>query len=201
MPRSKELNQQMRDKRRESILKKSLRLFAYDGYDALMVDGIADACRCSHGLFYYYYKSREELFNAVIECYEEKFPDLIETVHSFESMHGSEGIKAFASFVHDILEKSGEPLMLARLCEVKRSAVSIDEDTRAKLKAYDIRPTLRRLVMEVQSEGRGYAVDPDVPITFFLDWFTGISYRRIRYKGDNFKVPDPELIARLFHHD
>lgn len=201
MPRSKELNQQMRDKRRESILKKSLRLFAYDGYDALTVDGIADACRCSHGLFYYYYKSREELFNAVIECYEEKYPEFIEKAHSFESMHGGEGIEAFASFVHDILETSGEPLMLARLCEVKRSAVSIDEDTRAKLKAYDIRPTLRRLVMEVQSEGRGYAIDPNVPITFFLDWFTGISYRRIRYKGDNFKVPDPELIARLFHHD
>ena len=198
MPRSKELNQQMRDKRRESILRKSLRLFAYDGYDSLTVDGIADACRCSHGLFYYYFKSKEELFNAVVETYSAKYQSLMMEIRHIEEMHGTAGLKEFCNFVAKLLSEGGEKLLLSRLVEVRRSAYSISEEVRATLKIYDAQDVVARLQREAKEEGTGRSENAEWVTSFFLDWFTGISYRRIRYKGLDFKCPKPEYILKFF---
>lgn len=198
MPRSKELNQQMRDKRRESILRKSLRLFAYDGYDSLTVDGIADACRCSHGLFYYYFKSKEELFNAVVETYSAKYPALRAEINRIEEMHGLAGLEELCGFIAKLLCEGGEKLLLARLVEVRRSAYSISEEVRSTLKIYDGRNLISRLQKEAQNEGTGRMEKAEWVTSFFLDWFTGISYRRIRYKGLGFKCPKPEYILKFF---
>ncbi len=195
MPRSKELNKQMRDRRREAIIRKSLRLFAYDGYDSLTIDGIAEACHCSHGLFYYYFKSKEELFNAVMETYGRKCYKVSDEIGEIEKLHGLQAAERIIKATELVLSVGGEPLMYCRLEEVRRSASTIDEKTRASLTGIDTLPLLTRVFRECQAEGILQNIDPEGAVRFFLDWFTGISYRRIRFKGEKFETPD---IMRMF---
>lgn len=197
MPRSKQLNQHMRDKRRDSIIRKSLRLFAFNGYDALTVDGIADACRCSHGLFYHYFQSKELLFNAVVATYRRKLPFIGEAIAKAQAAKGSEGLRIAAGGIHDVIKNGGDALLAARLLEVKRSAVSIDEKTKASLDIFDSVPLLTRLVKENQEETGVKKNDPKSVVSAFLDWFHGISARRMRYKGEDFATPSVDDIYAL----
>ena len=53
MPKSQEQNKAIREKKRQDIKEKALRLFAIQGYDEVSVDDICKNAKCAHGLFYH----------------------------------------------------------------------------------------------------------------------------------------------------
>ena len=67
MPKSKEQFEQIRNERKETILRSALNLFVMKGYDAVNLDEVTKDANCSHGLLYHYFKSKEELYQGVIE--------------------------------------------------------------------------------------------------------------------------------------
>ena len=67
MPRTTEQFELMRREREESILNAGLYFFATKGLETTTADMIAKMVNCSHGLLYHYYKTKEELYQAVIE--------------------------------------------------------------------------------------------------------------------------------------
>ena len=67
MPKSKEQFEQIRNERKDTILRSALNLFVLKGYDAVNLDEVTKDAHCSHGLLYHYYKSKEELYQGVIE--------------------------------------------------------------------------------------------------------------------------------------
>ena len=67
MPRTGEANALLKDERKESIMDAALRLFSISGYDTITINDITKAAHCSHGLFYHYFASKEELFHAIME--------------------------------------------------------------------------------------------------------------------------------------
>ena len=66
MPRTKEQFQKMRDARKERILLESAKAFAIEGYDSVTVDKIVEKAKCSHGLFYHYFKNKEDIYKALL---------------------------------------------------------------------------------------------------------------------------------------
>ncbi|RYD06539.1 hypothetical protein N752_04215 [Desulforamulus aquiferis] len=66
MARNKELNQRMKDERREQILSKALMLYATKGLAATKITDISKAAGISQGLLYHYFKSKEEIFVELI---------------------------------------------------------------------------------------------------------------------------------------
>lgn len=62
MPRKSELNQELRDARKEQILKAALIVFARRGMVATKISDIAKEAGLSHGLVYHYFNSKEEIF-------------------------------------------------------------------------------------------------------------------------------------------
>ena len=54
-----------KEKRREKIILSALKVFCEKGYQSATVDDIAQKARCSHGLFYHYFKSKKEIFDEV----------------------------------------------------------------------------------------------------------------------------------------
>lgn len=66
MPRNKELNQMVKDERRQQILSKALMLFAKKGLAATKIADIASAADISLGLIYHYYTSKEEIYVELI---------------------------------------------------------------------------------------------------------------------------------------
>ena len=67
MPRTTEQFELMRREREESILNAGLYFFATKGFEITTADMIAKMVNCSHGLLYHYYKTKEDLYQAVIE--------------------------------------------------------------------------------------------------------------------------------------
>ena len=67
MPRTPEQNQSIKDRRRGKLLTYALKAFALNGYDRTAVDDITKPAKCSHGLFYHYFDSKEAVFKALID--------------------------------------------------------------------------------------------------------------------------------------
>lgn len=63
MPRTFKQNEEIKDKRKNQILEKSLILFANIGIKNVTMDEISKYVGCSHGLLYHYFSSKEDLYN------------------------------------------------------------------------------------------------------------------------------------------
>lgn len=67
MPRTAAANEQIRDERREQILRAALRVFARKGLAAAKITDIGAAAGLSHGLVYHYFPSKEALYVELVE--------------------------------------------------------------------------------------------------------------------------------------
>jgi AcrR family transcriptional regulator len=67
MPRTEEVNQQIRDERKAQILEVAASVFARKGLADTRIADIATAGEMSQGLVYRYFASKEEIFAAVVE--------------------------------------------------------------------------------------------------------------------------------------
>ncbi|HEY9766457.1 MAG TPA: helix-turn-helix domain-containing protein, partial [Chroococcales cyanobacterium] len=66
MSRNKDLNESLKEERRQRILSGALRLFATRGLAATRIADIARETSMSQGLVYHYFKSKEEIFVELI---------------------------------------------------------------------------------------------------------------------------------------
>ncbi|MHB1629144.1 MAG: TetR/AcrR family transcriptional regulator [Bacilli bacterium] len=66
MPRTENVNREIRDERREQILAAAAKVFARNGYVGTRIDDIAAAAAISKGLIYHYFGSKETIFNTLV---------------------------------------------------------------------------------------------------------------------------------------
>jgi len=67
MPRTKEQNEEIRNKTRRTILDSSLKLFANKGFHGTSISDIAKSAKISKGLAYNYFESKEKILEAIFE--------------------------------------------------------------------------------------------------------------------------------------
>lgn len=65
LPKSKEQCQEIRDKMRENILKKSLLYFARNGFDGTKISDLSRHIGIGQGTIYVYFDSKEELYKEI----------------------------------------------------------------------------------------------------------------------------------------
>lgn len=107
MPKTQEQNQEIKDERRANILQTALRLFAVRGYDSTTINDITQASSCSHGLFYHYFSSKEEVFKTLIEESSER-EKLSRVDFDLENREGSP-TAIMRSGIDNILKKLATP--------------------------------------------------------------------------------------------
>lgn len=66
-PRKKEYNESIRQKTRKAITDAAFELFGREGYTKTSISGIAARAGVSKGLIYHYFKSKEEILEAIYE--------------------------------------------------------------------------------------------------------------------------------------
>ncbi len=66
MPKTEEQLNKLKETRRREIALCGLKVFCEKGYDFTTVDDIVKKAKCSHGLFYHYFKSKKEIFDEII---------------------------------------------------------------------------------------------------------------------------------------
>lgn len=67
MPKTEEQLSQIKQARKREIAICGLKVFCEKGYEQTTVDDIMKKAKCSHGLFYHYFKSKKEIFDEVMK--------------------------------------------------------------------------------------------------------------------------------------
>ena len=104
MPKSQEQIHKLKLERKQNIILSALKVFCEKGYDGATVDDIAKKAECSHGLFYHYFKSKKEIFDAVIENAGERSDKTVETILK-EDLSCTEKLRKIVTYLFDNLKK------------------------------------------------------------------------------------------------
>ena len=179
MPRSKSQSEQMRAESREKIIATARRLFAERGYSGCSVADIARQSEMSQGNLYWYFSSKEELFQAVlVEGFQtlgammgeaaaregnslEKFDFFLE---SFISLAKEQGGDEFIIIVITFIAQGG----VGRFAELGISTEQIGSGYHQSLNAIFAQGQAEGLIRE--------DVEPDLLSTFFFSFINGLVF-------------------------
>jgi len=88
--------------RRTEIIDIAEELFLKSGYNETAVSDIVKRVGVSQGTFYYYFKSKEEILNAIIERYISDIKIGVETIAAKDDINAIEKIMTFFSFLNNM---------------------------------------------------------------------------------------------------
>src|SRR5262245_18945452 len=195
MPRSKTVNQQLRDVQRARILEAARLVFSRKGPNATM-DEIAEAAHVSHGLAYRYFSNKDALFQALVD-------EALQAGHAglehFEQRSGKPE-QRLTRLISALIESRRERREFYWLLDhVRNSAVThrkLHNQMRRQKQAFLC--LLKHLIVEAQARGKVHGDDPDqliMTISAFLEGLTRIAL----HEPEHFRkrCPEPEMILRV----
>jgi AcrR family transcriptional regulator len=96
--------------RRTEIIDIAEELFLKSGYNETAVSDIVKRVGVSQGTFYYYFKSKEDIFNAIIERYINDIKVGVKAIAAKDDINAIEKIMAFFCFLNN-MDKGKEKLI------------------------------------------------------------------------------------------
>lgn len=198
MPRSEEANREIRENRREEILRSSLKVFASRGLKGAKISDISKESCISQGLIYHYYKSKEEIYTELIKKAFRKLNSACEELNTL-NLEPLEKIRVAVNGLLDALRNSETNALNYLL--IAQATISEDIPKEAK----EIIEQSHRFPYEIfedifrkgQKDGsiRGGQVS-DYALLF---WTTikGIAMHKAAH-GEGFRFPDTEIIMNMF---
>lgn len=168
MPRTPEQNQQIKDKRRGKLLLISLKVFAYKGYDQVTIDNITTAAKCSHGLFYHYFDSKEAVFQALLKEIIEP-SGILPPLGEAKEKGGIAGLRVLCDYAERMAKGTSKELYGCQIILSSATQKTIDRAIPNFLDKYYPFKTLRQLIGDGQKEGKVIAGNPSEIATAMLD--------------------------------
>ncbi len=197
MPRLKEQNQAIKDNRRETILSTALKLFSVRGYDSVSVDDIAKEMNCSHGLFYHYFKDKEEVMKELIKRLNLMNKNKI--VKDYSQMLAIDALKEIATYWITLLQSDSDDSYYFHLflnIHLQKTRPAVAKQTATKLDRIEL---ISDLVTRGQKEGDIAGGNPTEYARMFFAIFSGLSYSRMFTTAKEYITPDVNVILNLFY--
>ncbi|QJC51391.1 TetR/AcrR family transcriptional regulator [Paenibacillus albicereus] len=183
----------IRDERREQIIDAALGVFARRGPVLTKMSMIAAAAGISHGLLYHYFKSKDELFIALVR------EAMLGAGGGVEEMLGHPGtvIDKLRHFLHEAMSEEARLSFL--LIHQARASEGVPEEAREIIKDYSMdwfASKLKPLFFEGQRTGEIAKDDADLLIAGLL---TAMSGSMILHASDEKNIPliHPDHLLRL----
>ncbi|MEL4106575.1 TetR/AcrR family transcriptional regulator [Oscillospiraceae bacterium WX1] len=191
-PRNEEQNMQIKDERREQILSAALKVFAKKGFAASKISDIVAAAGVSHGLFYHYFKSKEEVF---YELLKQAITSSTQAILMVNNMPISplEKVRQTAKYILGGIE-SFEDSAYYFLIVIHAFVM----DAPAEIKALTENPNLQifsKIVRDGQQTGEFREGDPDGMTMTFFAAIQGLAMYKLALQ--NFQMPDPEILVDM----
>lgn len=195
-PRNEEMNRQIRDERREQILKAALRVFAKKGLAATKISDIALEAQLSHGLIYHYFKSKEEIFTVLAT-------EALETSHSLmvqaANLPGTplERLQVMTEgIVLNAYQGIGPYYFLIVIQAFTSEAVPAQVKEIALRQSSIYTDVLVPLIIEGQQQGDIVQGDPLKLAVAYTSMIQGIAIIKT-LGGEQMPIPTPEMVLRL----
>jgi AcrR family transcriptional regulator len=199
MPRTNEDNQAIKDERKSKIMKASLRLFSTVGYDTVTINDITKTAHCSHGLFYHYFASKEELFHAIME---ESKKNRISKKHPEGcDLSPVEFIQVFVDDMIRLLKSDDDECYLFNILLTGAYQKTLPPPPQVKLEKRKTR-TINQLLEEKVSEGQKtndcVPGDPHFLVKLFISTIRGLFFERVHMIDlSEYEPPKKELLENM----
>lgn len=197
MPRSKEDFQEVQEKRVTDILNSAIHLFALNGYDSVSIDNITEDAKCSHGLFYHYFNSKEDLFHSMMDYIKTKCEMNIESI-DFEQ-NPKFVIRDIINYHLSRLESDDNTAYIVFFFLTYNFQKKIPEPINGK------KPKKERLFYRIidiiekgQNDGTFEKGDSREYAIVFFSCLRGLAYNRIHLGAKDFKAPNQEILMNIF---
>ena len=204
MPKTKEQFDKLKEARKDQLIKCALMVFCDKGYAGTTVDDIVKKAKCSHGLFYHYFKGKKDIYDAVLSSKNQKKSlDLLEKINTESSYKNKleliinniySGLKkdeTFAYFFYFFVSQS-----------FKRRDKKLKDDSKCKSTENNPIAFIKNLFLEGQKNGEFItSKTPKECMELFLSIIQGatliyvIAPKEIR---NNMHLPSPEFILDIF---
>ena len=199
MARNKELNEQMKEKRREEILNTALLIFSEKGLAATKIIDIAKSSGFSQGLIYHYYKSKEEIFTDLIKT---AFTRLVDACKYLESLN-EEPLDKLKIALEGILagfERNDISTRYHLLVAQATMSDAIPEETKEIIKRENKKPykIISKIIKAGQENGSVKKFDPDEMAMVFWTTVKGLAIHKA-VNGKKFKSPDINILMNMFN--
>lgn len=198
MSRNKELNEKIKEERRQQILSNALMLFAQKGLAATKIIDIALASGISQGLMYHYYKSKEEIFIELIRIAYARMNAACRWLVG-QPLSPREKIKLAIKELLKTLEQSKDASRYHLLIAQATASEAIPEEAKIIIKRENLFPyeTIAQIITEGQRDGSFKKYDAEELAMVFWTSINGLAiYKAVH--GDNFKAPDANILAGMF---
>ena len=194
MPRTAAQNEAIRDKRKDKIMNKTLKLFAIKGFDSITIDDISKASNCAHGLFYHYFDVKEDLYNAIVTQYETKYATKLLNYDEIEKMPAIDALTNIINFYHNVLFENDLLVCYARL---NLNRFYQTRTATKSLGGVDLFILLPQLIAKGQKEGTVKNGNPDDIAKIMMSVFLAETELRLVTKDDFVPMDPSVLIAQI----
>lgn len=196
--RNKELNQKIKDERKEQILSQALRLFATKGLSATKISDIASASGMSQGLIYHYYRSKEDIF---VELIKGAFERINAASLELERLPLSPREKirlALETLLQGLADNENTGLYYL-LIAVATASEAIPDEAKKIISEKNTVPyeVITRIILQGQKDGSIKNYDAEALALVFWTSIKGLAIHKATH-GEKFKVPDPEILISMF---
>ncbi|WP_029192494.1 TetR/AcrR family transcriptional regulator [Paenibacillus harenae] len=198
MPRTKDQFEELRNATREKIQSAAMQLFVQKGFGSTNVQEIADKAGISIGLLYRHYKTKEDLFNELVEYAR---TGLRKVVALFESDESPE--KLMNQFVHEVYNDmvSGDELanlmILMAQSFFSRNDKNENQNEIAKVNTELLNGT-SKLIKRGQELGEFGSGDSYEMALFFFSAVQGLAEMKVMLKN-NFSMPSPSILTAFLY--
>lgn len=158
MPRTSAQNQEIKAKRKSEIVNASLKMYATHGYKALRIDMITAEAKCSHGLFYHYFKDKKGCLIGIHEEYLSKL-DSLPPINLAYSLGGIRGLKVIFDYVENLYKADENEIYAFQIINDINSETSAPSQVRSWAEEYDLRKALVYLLNQGQQSNEIIAGD------------------------------------------
>lgn len=198
MGRNKELNDKMKEERREEILSNALRIFSTKGLSATKITDISSATGFSQGLIYHYYKSKEEIFTELIKTAFTRMNEACRYLEKLEIPSKEKINRAIEGLLKGISENENMAHYHLLIAQATISE-AIPEEARLIIKKESKIPykIMTKIIAQAQKEGSINNFDPEQLAMVFWTSIKGLAIHKAQ-QGKKFKTPDVKILMNMF---
>ena len=199
MPKTREQCQEIKDERRESIINTCISLFAFHDYQSISVDTITNTAKCSHGLFYHYFSSKEHVLDATLQ---KACNDIDSLVYSKDNMENPPltRLSNIMKAIEGILSSSNDQI-ICELYLLLNLHLKCDSLIKSKTNFKPKNKPLFHLVFELIEQGQKENVfdgtDPKEYTIALMSMIKGLAYNRLHLGHKKFICPRSEILMNI----
>lgn len=198
MPRNKEINERIKEDRRQQILSNALMLFTKKGLAATKITDIASSCDFSQGLVYHYYKSKEEIYTELIRSGFARMNEACRWLLE-QPLSPKEKIEFAIRELLKLLEQNEDASRYHFLIAQATASEAIPEEAKEIIRKENTFPyeAIAAIIAEGQEIGLIKKYDARELAMAFWTSIHGLAiYKAVH--GSAFKAPDARILAGMF---